>query len=44
MTLSGSDLDGDLVEVAPREKAAGRRVATTKPAKYALVSNILCVG
>merc|ERR1719154_164993 len=33
--LSGSDIDGE-GEVAPRERAAGRRAATTKPTKYAL--------
>ena len=37
---AGSDLDGDLTEVAPREKAAGRRAAASKPTKYDLVSSV----
>ena len=36
--FTGSDIDGAVTEVAPRERAAGRRAATTKPAKYNLVS------
>jgi hypothetical protein len=38
--LAGSDIDGDL-DVAPRERAGGRRAATSKPAKYNLVSFFL---
>merc|ERR1719508_126095 len=34
--MLGSDIDGAVTEVAPRERAAGRRAATTKQAKYKL--------